>query len=52
MLEAIWVLIKITVVAAVGYAILNWILGKSGLREPLYAALALGWAALRKWVGF
>ena len=41
MIDVIWTLIKITVVTAVGYVCIRWILTKAGMWEPVSDAIAV-----------
>ena len=52
MLEALWVVIKVAVVAAVSVAILNWVLRKTGFGTTVSDLLSLGIVAARKWIGW
>ena len=51
MLEAIWTIIKITVITAVGYVCIRWILTKAGLWDPIAGVVSSLVKGLLKGVG-
>lgn len=51
MIDALWTIVKITVVGAVGYVVIRWILSKAGVWQPLMDAVRVGVGLLLKKVG-